>query len=439
VTAYLCEWAWLGGEQAVAEVRIELDGDVIASVIPGSSDPAATRLDGLTVPGFANAHSHAFHRALRGRTQYRGDFWAWRSLMYTVADALDPDSYFALARAVYAEMAVAGITTVGEFHYLHHGAGGARYADRNAMGGALAAAAADVGLRLVLIDACYLSADVDGGELTGAQRRFGDGDAAGWVARMDELRSSAGVELAAAVHSVRAVPARAMVEVAAYAAAHRLPLHLHLSEQPAENAACRAATRRSPTGLAADTGVLGPATTAVHATHVDRADIGLLAGSGTGVCLCPSTERDLGDGIGPAGAFAAAGIRLCLGSDSQAAIDPLAEARAVELDERLATGRRGTHPPARLLEAATIGGLRALGRPAAGLAAGAPADLVTLRLDSTRTAGGDDPLATAVFAAGAGDVVQVVCAGRVIAAGGAHARIGDLPGALTAAIRRVLG
>ena len=190
---YHCELAWLGGDAAAAGVVIDVAGGVITSVTTGVADPpaGAVRLAGLTLPGLANAHSHAFHRALRGRTHGprragTGSFWTWREQMYAVAEALTPESYLALARAVYGEMVLAGITSVGEFHYLHHDTGGVRYGDPNAMGRALAAAAADAGLRLTLLDTCYLHGGF-GAEPEGAQRRFSDGTAAAWAERAAAL------------------------------------------------------------------------------------------------------------------------------------------------------------------------------------------------------------------------------------------------------------
>ncbi len=170
---YHAEYAWLGGDIPEQDVSIEVRDGRFAEVRPGA--PAqGERLPGLTLPGLANVHSHAFHRALRGRTHTgAGTFWTWRDRMYEVADRLDPDSYHRLARAVYAEMALAGITCVGEFHYLHHAPGGVRYADPNAMGHALLAAAREAGIRITLLDTLYLSSTVDGVPLTGPQRRFG--------------------------------------------------------------------------------------------------------------------------------------------------------------------------------------------------------------------------------------------------------------------------
>ena len=304
MTAYYADYAWLGGDRVDAAVQIDVDGERIGDVRAGAEpSPEATRLAGVTLPGLANAHSHAFHRALRGRTHRSGgSFWTWREDMYAVAARLTPDSYHALARATYAEMAMAGITCVGEFHYLHHDTGGVPYDDANAFGEALIAAAADAGIRITLLDACYLAGGI-GQELQGPQLRFGDADAEAWAERASDLRGTRHARLGAAIHSVRAVPAEALETVVSWAHERRAPLHFHLSEQRAENEACVAAHGRSPTALLEDHGVLGARSCAVHATHLSEDDIALLGGSATTICMCPTTERDLADGIGPARAL----------------------------------------------------------------------------------------------------------------------------------------
>jgi formiminoglutamate deiminase len=309
---------------------------------------------------------------------------------------------------------------VAEFHYLHHGPGGVPYADPHAMRAALRAAAADAGVRLTVLDTCYLAGGFDT-PLEGPQLRFGDRDVHAWAER------AAGAD-GVAVHSVRAVPRDALAVVAK--AAEGRPLHVHLSEQPAENAACLARHGLTPTGLLAAEGVLGQATTAVHATHLTDTDIALLGDTGTGVCLCPTTERDLADGIGPARALHDAGAPLSLGSDQHAVVDPIEEARALEMHERLATGERGWFRPAELLAALT--NHAPLGRPDAGtLAVGAPADLVAVRLDSVRTAGADP--AQVLYAATAADLDTVLVDGRPVVEGGAH-RLGDVGALLASAI-----
>ncbi|WP_406675267.1 formimidoylglutamate deiminase [Nonomuraea sp. N2-4H] len=438
---FFAEHAWVGGAVA-SGVVIEVSGGRVCGVRTGlaAPPPGAEVLRGLTLPGLANAHSHAFHRALRGIAQRgSGTFWTWRETMYEVAGRLDPDAYLELARAVYAEMALAGITCVGEFHYLHHAPGGTPYGDPNAMGEALIEAAAQAGIRITLLDTCYLSSGF-GAPPERHQLRFSDGDADAWAARASELKERAHARIGAAVHSVRAVPAEQIATVARWAAERDAPLHVHLSEQPAENEACLAAHGRTPAGLLADRGALGPRTSAVHATHLTGDDIATLGGSGTTVCMCPTTERDLADGIGPAADLAAAGSPISLGSDSHAVIDLFEEARAVELDERLRTLRRGTWSAAALLRAATLDGHASLGWPEAGrIEAGAPADFVTVALDSVRTAGPPPELGaeTAVFAASAADVRHVVVGGRPVVRDGAHLLVPDVPGALSRAIARV--
>jgi formiminoglutamate deiminase len=428
MTAYHAECAWLDDGPA-ANVLIEVDGGRFSAITPGVPRPeSAIRLAGLTLPGLANAHSHAFHRALRGRTQGRGTFWSWRDTMYAVAALLTPDSYRALARAVYAEMALAGVTCVGEFHYLHHDSGGTRYADPNEMSAALVEAAAEAGIRITLLDTCYLRSTVEGKPLAGVQERFGDGDAVRWAERVSAFTPAGHARIGAAVHSVRAVPADQIPVVVEWAETHGAPLHVHLSEQRAENAACLAHHRRTPTELLADAGALGPRTTAVHATHLSDSDRTELGDTDTAVCLCPTTERDLADGIGPGRALADAGSPLCLGSDSHAVIDLFEEARAVEMDERLRTERRGHFSAAELVRAATAAGHTALGWGDVGtIAVGQRADLVAVRMDTVRTAGTGPH--GAIFAATAADVAHVIVGGRPIVHDGQHLHV-DVPRAL---------
>jgi formiminoglutamate deiminase len=419
--AYWLERAWLGPGRLADKVLLTVTDGRIASLDTDVAAPPAPahRLPGLTLPGLANCHSHAFHRALRGRAQAeRGTFWTWREQMYAVAERLDPDSYFDLAVAAYTEMAATGVTSVGEFHYLHHDPDGAPYADPNAMGEALIAAAREAGVRVALLDACYVSSGF-GAPPEGVQRRFSDGDADRWAARVDALADKHAddedVVVGAAVHSVRAVPRAQIETVAEWSGARKAPLHMHLSEQVAENQACHAAYGQTPTTVLFEAGALGPASTAVHATHLSDADIALLGSQGTHACFCPTTERDLADGIGPSRRLLEAGSPLTLGSDSHAVVDLFEEMRAVELDERLATSHRGHWSADELLGMATGTGHASLGFAGAGrLQVGAAADLVTLDLESLRTAGTGRGAETAVFAASAADVVHVVSGGRVV-------------------------
>jgi formiminoglutamate deiminase len=406
MTTYWAEHAWLP-DGIAASVTIEVAGGRFTRVEPEPPPGDSIRLAGVVLPGFADVHGHAFHRALRGRTHADGGtFWSWREAMYAVAARLDPDSYLALARSTYAELARAGVSTVGEFHYLHHGPGGVPYQDPNAMAEALRQAAADAGVRLTLLDTCYLAGGLfpDGYvPLEGVQQRFGDRDADAWATRVSAIAPSDGMRVGVAVHSVRAVPAAALSTVASVAG----PLHVHLSEQPAENESCLAFHGRTPTALLAEHGVLSPRTTAVHGTHLTPSDVDSLARTGTGVCFCPSTEADLADGIGPGQALREAGVRLSVGTDQHVRADLLAEARDLELHQRLATGRRGIFDPFELI--GTLIDHAALGWPDAGrLEPGARADLVAVALDPTA-----EP-AQVVFAASTADIHTVLIDGRRI-------------------------
>ncbi len=461
------ERAWLGDETGFASfVLISHDSSgLITDVQTGrelGSCPGAVRLGGdLCIPGFVNAHSHAFHRALRGVSETAsGSFWTWRDLMYKVAGVLDPDSYRELATLVYVEMLLAGYTAVGEFHYLHHGPNGAPYDDRNEMGRSVTSAARAAGIRLTLLDACYLQAGVDGTPLSGVQLRFGDGSGGAWSERVSSLLES---DLATgpgnlarfgvAAHSVRATPPQAIKTVAALAASEDLPLHVHLSEQRQENEECLKVLGLTPADLLHDCGALTSRTTAVHATHLTTRDLGRLGLASCGVCACPTTERDLGDGISPYLELSDAGAVLSIGSDSHAVIDPFEETRAIELDERLSSERRGMWKVVPLLAAGTSGGSRALGWPAGGIQVGAAADIVGISFESLRMAGrlaageprggagasisgggdaaqaprraGDEELLSRIlFAASPSEVDTVAVAGRVLVEGGEHVTLG---------------
>jgi formiminoglutamate deiminase len=393
--------------------------------------------------------------------------------MYREAAKLEPASYERLATAVYAEMVVAGWTGVAEFHYLHHRPDGSPYGEPHAMELALARAARAAGIRLTLLDACYLAGGFDQ-PLEAGQRRFGDGDAAGWLNRLGRLRGRIAAEFApdqvivgAALHSVRAAPERELAVIAAELPPD-LPLHVHLSEQPAENEACLAATGLTPTGLLASRGLVCERLSVVHATHLTGQDIALLGAFGVTAVLCPSTEADLGDGIGPARALADAGAALALGSDQQAVVDPFAEARALEYGQRLASGRRGLFSQPDLVAALGVGGARAAGRsappsgdpaggigpepaqerraaaggasagglPGAGqagvLRVGAWCDLVAVDDGGVRTQGSAPE--QLIMSATSADVAVVVVGGRVVAERGVHVELGDVGALLRAAM-----
>ncbi|WEG09950.1 formimidoylglutamate deiminase [Microbacterium horticulturae] len=412
------------------DVRIAARDGVIAEITAGVPEqPGELSLD-VVVPGFVNAHSHAFHRLLRGRTHDRGgDFWVWRERMYHEAAALTPASYRALAEQVFREMRDAGYTAVGEFHYVHHQPDGTPYPD-HAMERALADAAVAVGIRLVLLDTCYLRGGV-GEPLTDRQRRFGDADAHAWLDRWHALREALTgglVTVGAAVHSVRAVTPADLAVIGRELPAD-VPLHVHVSEQVAENDACREAYGVTPTRLLAEHGLLRATTATVHATHLTADDIALLGSAGASVVMCPTTEADLGDGIGPAPELRDAGVTLAIGSDQHAVIDPFEEVARLELDQRLCAQRRGVFTPAQLWHAGSAGGARALGLGGAavrglgsetpsgapgsapGLRVGDPFDAVAVDAATARTRGAD--LLQLPLVARAADVVATIVGGTV--------------------------
>ena len=444
-STYWCEYAWLGDGVPQRGLVIEVESGAISALRVDEVAPSgAIVLRGFTVPGMANAHSHVFQRALRGRTEGAGNthtnFWHWREQMYALAATIDPDRMFRLAKATFGEMLLAGITVVGEFHYLHHQPGGVAYRDPNEMGHAVLRAADEAGIRITLLDTCYLHGGIDSAgylPLSDEQQRFGDGDAAGWMDRVDMIESVGMARVGAAIHSVRAVDPESIEAVSAWATQAGSPLHAHVSEQPAENDQCVAVNGMSPTALLAGRGALSDRFTAVHATHVSDVDVQRLAHAEATICMCPTTERDLADGVGEARAMVELGAGLALGSDSHAVIDPFEEARAMELDERLTSMVRGRHSPAGLFHAATAGGYRSLGWPEGGrLDVGALADFTTVSLDNPRLAGLPEShlLAGVIFSACAADVANVVVGGDAVVSEGRHTRF-DVVNELREAIR----
>ena len=328
-----------------ADGRIEATGQGEPRPAPGETIHDLGRT--MVLPGFVNAHSHAFQRAIRGVTGRRGsgdpsDFWSWREAMYGAAQGHDPESLHAVTRDCFAEMLRAGITCVGEFHYVHHQPDGTPYDDPNELSRRVIAAAREVGIRLCLLEVFYERGGPDTPPLP-EQRRFCDASVDAYLERIDTLRSEHaddGLSIGITPHSVRAVGADSLRRLGEYASRHELVMHAHVSEQPRENAECQAEHGMSPTQLFADTGCLDAARrfTAVHAVHIDDRDIEQLGRQH--VCACPSTEADLGDGIVPASRLAASGTRLALGSDSNSIIDLIQEARLLEMHERLRTGAR---------------------------------------------------------------------------------------------------
>jgi len=393
-------------------VRVSSDtAGTITAIAEGVGPDPGDLLIGTAFPGAADAHSHAFHRALRGRTHGGGgDFWSWRDLMYRTAAALTPERYRRLAHAVFAEMIAAGYTALGEFHYVHHRPDGTPYPHDMEL--AIADAAEEVGIRLTLLDTAYLAGGI-GQPLSPAQARFGDASADAYLRRWHELAARM-PGLGAAIHSVRAV-APADIRTIVEGLPEDVPLHVHLSEQPKENADSLAAFGLTPTGVLAREGVLSPRVSVVHATHLTDGDIRTLGSAGVSIVMCPTTEADLGDGIGPARDLMDAGATLAIGSDQNAVVDPLLETRGLEMQERLRSLRRGRFSPGDLGRAMGSGGYRSLGLRAP-MTVGGPLDLIEIDTRSARTVGSEPE--GLLLCATASDVRRVIVGGRVVAIDG---------------------
>lgn len=415
-THFFAETAWLGGDELSNDVTVEVRGGAITSVSSDTTPPAqAQQLQGVLLPGFANTHSHVFHRALRGRTHDAlGSFWTWREAMYTAASQLTPDTYFALAKATFREMLCAGYTTVGEFHYLHHQPDGSPYDNPNTMGEAVLAAAREAGIRITLLDTLYLHGGLGANGFTEPslhQRRFISASADLWRSRVTAHVAEANQRIGVAAHSVRAVDKESLRAVGEFARDSGFPAHVHLSEQREENSQAFAAFSKTPTDIINEADLVGANVTAVHATHLTRSDIQHLGSTGTAVCFCPTTERDLADGVGPSTALTEAGVMLSLGSDSQAVIDPFEEMRGLEMNERLVSFKRGTFDAKRLGSIGAKNGYDSLGWNGGVIAVGSVADFITVDRNSVRLAGSTG-LTGIVFAATASDVKSVFVGGE---------------------------
>lgn len=431
VTIFEPDALFRAGELRFGEtLAVDAQGNIAPSAPP---DAARVRLPGrVMVPGLVNGHSHAFQRVVRGRTEFAepgrtDDFWSWREAMYAAATSLDPEGVFTVSRQAFLEMALAGITTVGEFHYLHHQPDGTPYVDEHELARQVLRAAADIGLRIVLLRVGYARAGFEVAP-NPRQRRFLDPDVETCLRRTSELQRHVTGPLATvglAPHSVRAVPKPWLQAMRAWAGV----LHMHVSEQPAEIAACVKEHGRRPIELLDEVGLLGPSFTGVHAIHLDEGEVRLLGASKSAVCACPSTERNLGDGVVRADELLAAGVTVSLGTDSQAHVDLLDDARQLEGHLRLLRLKRNVLAPstgvrsalaARLLSIATVGGARTLGLPVGELEAGRPADFVTLRRDGPQLAGlPNDALLTGLVLGGA-PVADVAVAGKFIVRDGEH-------------------
>jgi len=430
------------------------------------------------LPGMINAHSHAFQRTLRGRTEYRStgqrdSFWTWREMMYSAAMRLTPEDIYDASRMAFLEMTLSGITTVGEFHYLHHAPDGKSYDDPNLLAKEVLRAAGDVGLRIALLRVGYARSGFQT-KVNPKQERFIESDSATYLKNLERLiaditpgtsptireGSSSGAKIGAlpdgranaphasiyvgvAPHSVRAVPLDYLKHVITYANRHDLKVHMHVAEQPAEVSACIEEHGRTPVALLQTEGLLSERFTAVHAIHVTAKAVRSFAETGAIVCACPTTERNLGDGVVPADEYLKHGVPICLGTDSHAQIDLMEDAREVEYHLRLqklerAVLDRGSSPTVRedvsavtqassslavcLFDCATINGARSIGAPGGALEAGRPADFFTVDLDDPSIAGAskDDLLPAIVFSLSRAAVQEVVVGGKPIVSEGQH-------------------
>ena len=387
------------GSAWFADVRITVSAGRVAGIEAGASRQDGDVEGGIVIPGLANAHSHAFQRALAGLTERRSpagrdSFWTWRQRMYALAGAVDADTLFAVAQQAYTEMLEAGYTAVAEFHYLHREPEGA---DGEAMFEALANAAAAAGIRLTYVPVLYERAGFGEAGPSPEQRRFVlgvDGLVRHWRRALQARSETLGVALG--VHSLRAVQPESLAVVADLAATHALPFHIHVAEQQREVEQCQAALGRRPVRWLLENHAVNANWCFVHATHIDREEVASLAESGAVVCLCPSTEANLGDGLFPLADYLRAGGAIAIGSDSHVSINPFEELRWLEYGQRLAAEARivaavdDVHVGRELYGRALQGGARALGVGEAGLYAGAAADLVVLDAEDPMLVGHDD-------------------------------------------------
>ncbi len=395
--AYISTPEGLQGNKLLA---ISEDGliDSISDLATSAFAPSDVELlPGVALlPGFVNVHSHVFQRALRGHTHrplsQKDTFWTWRNAMYAEAQRLTPDSLFTLALQTYREMLAAGYTSVGEFHYVHHQPGGQPYANPNAMSEAILQAGREAGIRVVLLMTAYAQAGFHMPPEEG-QRRFCDASVEALLARVEELRDK-GELIGVAPHSVRAVPENWFRAIADYSRTHHLPLHVHADEQVAEIEQCQAEYGCTPIELLERFGALGSQTTIIHATHANDQEIALLARHRCTVCVCPTTEGDLGDGIAPYAELLAASIPLCIGSDSNTRLAPIEELRWAEYSARMRYQRRRilvgdevSSPGTLLLDFGTQLGATALGLHTGVILPGMSADFIGVDLNHPAMAG----------------------------------------------------
>jgi formimidoylglutamate deiminase len=434
----------------------QLDVDDAGRITTTARDATPVDLKGKAlIPGFINAHSHSFQRLIRGRAESRAvsgkDFWSWRNTMYQAAAPLSPEEVYDVARMCFLEMARAGITTVGEFHYLHNTPDGTPYDDPNLIARQVIAAAQSVGLRIVLLRSAYLRSGYQLPLDPGQSRFFEKVDA--FLSNIASLRASypenaADVRFGVAPHSIRAVPLDELHEIVSWARNNSLPIHMHVAEQIAENEECQREYGYTPVELLAREELLGKDFVAVHAIHLSAAEIATFAKTQAIVCSCPTTERNLGDGIVQVDALMKLGVRHALGSDSQAQIDSLEDARQLDYHLRLAQQQRAVLdqiydcPIAeRLFDCATVHGAQALAVESGSLRPGEYGDMVTIDLEDISVAGHtpDTLLPLIVFGANRTAIRDVVVNGKTILQNGCHPLEEEIVSRYQQVYRRVWG
>ncbi len=431
----------------------------VARLAPTNQDEEVVRLNNRALlPGLVNAHSHAFQRVIRGRTEHRtsnstDSFWTWREMMYSAAERLTPEDLYDASRMAFMEMALSGITTVGEFHYLHNQADGSAYDDPNLLAKQVVRAAKDVGLRIALLRVAYARAG-HRVALNPRQARFIESTPGLYLTNLEKLRrdlasTSGEAWVGVAPHSVRAVPLDYLKTIVEYGKQASLPVHMHVAEQPAEVSACIAEHGRSPVALLESEGLLSDGFTGVHVIHITAKAARMLASAQAMVCACPTTERNLGDGVVPMDLLLAENVNVSLGTDSQTQIDLLEDARELEYHLRLQKMERAvlSEPAdedqsalaARLFECATINGARSLGMASQPLEAGSEADFFTVDLGDPSIAGAtpDALLATIVFSLNRSAVKDVVVGGKQIVEAGRHFAQEEITNRFTALQQRL--
>jgi formimidoylglutamate deiminase len=439
--AWLPELIYLNG-RFESDVALVCDQRVVGLAAAGEVENPILLKNHALLPGLVNAHSHAFQRVIRGRTERRShtsdSFWTWREQMYAAANRLSPEDIYAASRMAFLEMALAGITAVGEFHYIHHAPEGAPYSDPNLLEREVIRAARDVGVRIALLRVAYARAGFQR-EPNPQQVRFIEDSPEDYLKSLEQLLAAPELKpgeawVGVAPHSVRAVPLDYLKTVVGFAKERGLVVHMHVAEQTAEVEACIEEYGRSPVALLDTEGLLNERFTAVHAIHVTPKAVSALARRQANVCACPTTERNLGDGVVPGDAYFNAGVPVSLGTDSQVQIDLLEDARELEYHLRLQRTARNVLAPEgeagesalarRLFACATTNGAASIGFDGGSLEPGAPADFFTVDLDDPSIAGStaENLLANVVFSLSRTAIKDVVVGGKRIVADGRHAQ-----------------